>query len=390
MVKKKIFAGACPAVLIPFIIFLAGTGIFGQDLSLGPDDFAFEQRAEEGFHLFIRKKPDISSVLLTESTRDPAMGADNYAYRSLEWNPINGDELRLLDGVPIPRESRIYSLISSSTELHPELGEAFHIFVPPLVYYGYEGGRHGQVSMIDGAYINVRAFNLPYGDYRGRFADNPFVLLGVQRPVQTPREGDNTSLPDNASLMDTKEAEDTFMEIAEAVNGDFTYAESPSDLIEKIEEILIKEAGRNVDIVICIDTTGSMGRYIDAVRRMLIPMIQKTVAAFSDWRIGMVLYRDYPPDVYLTRLIPFTKDFLLFQRNLNAIIAWGGGDIPEAVYEALYDGADKFSWTAESRQLILIGDAPPHPEQRGEIHKDMAFQKIIGNGLKVNAILLSQ
>jgi Mg-chelatase subunit ChlD len=230
--------------------------------------------------------------------------------------------------------------------------------------------------MTNGTYINVRTFTLPYADYRGKFADNPFVLQGVQRSAEGPVEGR------------TEKTEEAFIEIARQANGDFIYASNPSDLIDIIENLLEREKGRSIDIVICLDTTGSMGRYIDSVRRMLIPMMRKTLSAAADWRIGMVLYRDYPPDSYITKIIPFTKDFSFFQRNLNAIVTWGGGDVPEAVYEALYDGADKFPWAAESRLLVLAGDAPPHSVQRGEISQEMAFQKIAGKGLKLSAILL--
>ena len=317
-------------------------------------------------------------MLLTESTRDPSMQADNYAYRALEWNPINGDEIRLLDGIPIPAESRVYSLISSTPTPHPVLGEAFHIFVPWHVRYGYEGGRSGQVQMADGTYINIRTFNLPYADYRGNFADNPFVLQAVQR------------VPDEQRGNYLEEAALNFNEIARHTNGDFVYASSPAELVEMIETILKDQVGRDVDIVLCLDTTGSMTPYINGLRTMLIPMIRRTVAEFRSFRIGLVLYRDYPPDAYLTRIIPFTRDFYVFQRNLNAVVTWGGGDIPEAVYEALYEGADKFPWAAESRLLILAGDAPAHPEQRGVVSREMVYQKIAENELSVTAILLPQ
>jgi len=99
-----------------FVLFaVLGISLQAQDLSIASGDLLLEMRADGGFHLFIKKKPDISSVLLTESTRDPSMRADNYAYRAAEWNAINGDEVRLLNGTPIPRESRIYSLISSTS-----------------------------------------------------------------------------------------------------------------------------------------------------------------------------------------------------------------------------------------------------------------------------------
>jgi len=369
--KKVFFLFCC-------VFFLAALRLSGQELSLVSEDFRFEQRADNGFHLFIRKKGGISSVLLTESTRDPRMREDNFAYRALEWNPINGNEIRLLDGVPIPRESRIYSLVATATEQHPELGEAFHIFVPWVVYYGYETGRHGEVLMTNGTYINVRTFSYPYADYRGSFADNPFVLQGIQRPAEEPAKEQ------------MEKAEESFVDIARKANGDFIYASDPQDLIDIIQSLLKREAGKSLDVVICLDTTGSMGKYIDSVRKMLVPMMSKTLSAFTDWRIGMVLYRDYPPDAYITKIVPFTKDFSLFQRYLNSIVTWGGGDIPEAVYEALYDGADKFPWAAESRLLILVGDAPPHPRPKGEITQEMALEKVAGKGLKLSSILLPQ
>jgi len=363
------------------VFLLAQAVLSGQDLSLAPEDFRFEQRGENGFHLFIRKKSGVSSVLLTESTRDPRMMADNFAYRAPEWNPVNGDEIRILDGIPIPRESRIYSLIASATEQYPELGEAFHIFVPWVVTYGFEDTRHGEVLMTNGAYINVRTFSLPYADYRGRFADNPFVLLGVQRPEDESEEEQEEQI---------EEAEGAFIEIARQASGDFIHASDPANFIDIIEDLIKNEEGKSIDIVICLDTTGSMGKYIDGVRKKLVPMMRKAMSGFSDWRIGMVLYRDYPPDAYVTKIIPFTKDFGYFQRYLNTIVTWGGGDVPEAVYEALYDGADKFPWAAESRLLILAGDAAPHPEPKGEITREMALQKIAGNDLKLSAILLPQ
>jgi hypothetical protein len=68
----------------------------------------------------------------------------------------------------------------------------------------------------------------------------------------------------------------------------------------------------------------------------------------------------------------------------------GGGDIPEAVYEALNDGATKFQWEAESRMMILIGDAPPHPKPRGKITKEIAEKSAAERNIKVHAMLLPQ
>jgi hypothetical protein len=346
-----------------------------QDLVITSEDMAIEQRADGGFHLFIRKKAGLGSVLLTESTKDPAMKEANYAYRAPEWNEINGDEPRMLNGRPIPQSARIWSLIDSSPEPHPALGEAFHIYIPYILHYGYETGRHGEVYVVDGTFLNVRAFALPYADYRGAFADNPFALRVTQRPLPGPPE---------ANYM--KETEETFAEIGK---DGFTHSVGPADLVDKIRSVLEKEAGKALDLVICLDTTGSMKDDIEAIRAALIPMIEELLPSFEKFRIGMVLYKDYY-DEYVTRPVPFTSDFAAFQKALNGIQPRGGRDIPEAVYEALYDGATRFPWEADSRLLLLIGDAPPHLRQRGKISKEMAQNAATERDLKVHAIILPQ
>ena len=355
------------------LLIMAGAG--AQELTIVPEDLKVELRADGGFHLFIRKKPGIASVLLTETTRDPLFRSDNYAYRAKEWNQFNGDEVRMLDGVPIPRESGVYSLIDSSPETDKDFGEAFHIYVPYVLEYGYPWSRHGEAFVTDGMYINIRAFALPYGDYRGAFKDNPFTVEVSQLPAEDKPKGDYL-----------KETVDSFTEIS---SGKISWSTGKEDVVAKIEEILKNGAGKTVDLVICLDATGSMKPHIDPVRSMLIPMLQKSLNDFKSFRIGMVLYKDYR-DEYLHRVIGFTKDFSVFQRNLNAIKPSGGGDIPEAVYEALHEAAVKFPWEAEERIIILIGDAPPHPEPRGRITKEMVENAAEKHALKINAIILPE
>jgi len=362
------------------LLAVLGFSLQAQDLSIASGDLLLELRADGGFHLFIRKKPDISSVLLTETTRDPAMQADNYAYRAGEWNAVNGDEVRLLNGSPIPRESRIYSLISSTVESHPALGSAFHIYIPYILYYGYEGGRHGEVYLTDGTFLNIRAFALPYADYRGAFRDNPFMLEAKQEAPASPAQGTATYM---------RETLDAFSQIARDGSGELIYSNGPDDVVENIRAALEREKGKTLDIVICLDTTNSMRKYIDALRQRLIPALEESLGGFPTFRIGMVLFKDYY-DSYLTRVIPFTADFARFQNELNAIRVGGGGDIPEAVYEALHDGATKFAWEAQARVMILVGDAPPHPRPRGRITKAMADGAASERNIKVHAMLLPQ
>jgi len=364
------------SIFIFLFINILCSALYSQDLSVSSGDLILELRADGGYHLFIRKKPDIASVLLTETTRDPNMRAENYAYRAGEWNPINGDEIRILNGVPIPKESKIYSLVSSTVEDHPVLGRAFHIYIPYMLYYGYPPDRHGEVYLSDGTFMNIRAFSMPYADYRGSFKDNPFVLEARQEPAPGPLEG--TYL---------KETLDAFTEIAKTGNGELILSRSPDDVVDLIKAALEKEKGKTLDLVICIDTTSSMKKYIDPLRLKLIPMLNEMLASFPSFRIGMVQFKDYY-DSYLTKTVPFTGNFSVFQRDLNAIRVQGGGDIPEAVYEALYDGAVKFDWSAQSKVMILIGDAPPHPKPRGKITKEMAENAAIEKNIKVHTMIL--
>ncbi|MDR2136434.1 MAG: VWA domain-containing protein [Treponema sp.] len=359
-----------------FVVILARPAA-AQDLGIGAGDLRIEQRVDGGFHLFIRKKPDISSVLLVESTKDPRMREDNYAYRAGRRNEVNGDEIRILNGARLPND-RYWSIIDSTPERHPELGEAFHLYIPYLIYYGYEDTRHGEVYVVDGTYFNLRAFNLPYGDYRGPFRDNPYVLRVTQKPLE--------GRPEDNYMDDTVDA---FTDIARSGGGDLVYSSGPEDLVEKIRELLDREKGKDVDIVLCLDTTSSMRDDIDKVRRALIPMLEGTIAEFTAFRIGVVLYKDYYEE-YLNRVVPFTADFASFQRTLNGIRVGGGRDIPEAVYEALYEGAVKFPWSAESRIMILVGDAPPHARPRAKISKAMVDEEVAARGIKVNAIILPQ
>jgi hypothetical protein len=304
--------------------------------------------------------------------------ADNYAYRAAEWNTVNGSETRILDGTVIPPSARIYSLIDSTPEAHPELGQAFHIYIPYILYYGYTDTRHGEVYVVDGTYLNLRAFALPSGDYRGVFQDNPYILRVVQAPLAPSPEGNY--------MPDTVEA---FEEISRSGGGDLVYSSGPADLVEKIRAILEREAGKSLDLVLCLDTTNSMKDDIDAVRDGLTVMLEEILGEFADFRIGMVLYKDYY-DSYLNRVIPFTRDFAAVRRSLNGIRVAGGRDIPEAVYEALHEGAIKFPWEAEARLMILIGDAPPHPRPRGRITKEMVDREVANRNLRVHAIILPQ
>ncbi|GMO48563.1 MAG: VWA domain-containing protein [Termitinemataceae bacterium] len=364
--------------LLSVILFAASLPAFSQDLSITQNDLLVTQGSDGGFHLFIRKKPGVSSVLLTETTKDPRLQEDNYAYRSNTWNPVNGNEMRMLNGQFIPQSENIYSLLDSTPERIQEMGEVFHIYIPYIIYYGYENTRHGEVYVGNGTYFNVRSFTRPFADYRGAFRDNPFVLTVDQKPLP--------GRPVDLYMKDTIAA---FSEIADVSGGDTLYSVGPDDIIDTIASVLYRNKGAKLDLVFCIDTTASMKNDLETLRAKLVNMIKEMIPSYRSLRIGFVFYKDYG-DSYVTQHFDFTEDMNVVQRTLNYVRAGGGKDIPEAVYEALYDSINKFAWSAPMRKIILIGDAPPHPRQRGKVSRDMVIVGAAQRGISIDTIILPQ
>lgn len=171
--KKRTFV-FCTALLFLFSLTEASAqnvpAVTSADIRLVP------AKTGGGFHLYIRKKGGVGSVLLTESAKDPAGKTDNYAYRAFEWNNINGDEMRVLNGKKLTSAYAKYSLIDSTAEKDEVFGKCFHIYIPEKMQFGYPWTRHGTVTVGKGVYINIRTFADKYADYRGGFRDNPFIF----------------------------------------------------------------------------------------------------------------------------------------------------------------------------------------------------------------------
>ena len=168
-------------IFLAFILCGSQAVISQESLTITKDDIYIVQGDEngpskngEGMHLYIRKKSGINSIMLVESssTKD----VTNYAYRATEYNKINGDEIRILDGKVLESEYAKYSLISSTVEKNEKFGEAFHIYIPRIVVYGYPWARSGTIDTEEGLLVNIRSFGAKYCDYSNGFKDNNFMI----------------------------------------------------------------------------------------------------------------------------------------------------------------------------------------------------------------------
>ena len=119
-----------------------------------------------------------------------------------------------------------------------------------------------------------------------------------------------------------------------------------------------------LDLVFLVDETGSMGAYIEEVKRRLLEIIEALRAAplCRSLRIGLVSYRDHPPQdtTFVSRVVPLTDDVKAIQKGVQRMEASGGGDGPESVTDGLYDLVRLDFRPRAARVVVWVGDAPPH------------------------------
>ncbi|MCR5188288.1 MAG: VWA domain-containing protein [Treponema sp.] len=398
-----------------------------------------EDKEKGGYHLYVKKNANVNSILLTETTKDPTGKNDSYAYRAKEYNPINGDEIRYLDGKTLVSEGAKYSLVDSTSENTDFFGPAFHIYIPETIVYGYSWSRNGEVKLGKGTFINIRSFEKPYADYSGDYMDSPFMFdlkltkkkakkpvkkvvkeapkvveKPASQPFVEPEVFDEAPVEEFDPLPPVEEEAEEVLEEPETILTDdynpvasdsfkefsdgIIYSKGPETIIEDINSILDDiENKEDLDLVFAIDATGSMKNDLQKLKTDLMPALVKVFGENPKARIGLLFYRDYG-DTFKYMELPvkcygFTNNLTTFSKNLNSIRIYGkeGGDVPEAVYEALYAASEFYNWrTTAQKQVILIGDAEPHPLPRGsgKYSKEYVLGLAESKNVKIRSILL--
>lgn len=119
-----------------------------------------------------------------------------------------------------------------------------------------------------------------------------------------------------------------------------------------------------IDLVFLVDETGSMGPYIEEVKRRLLELVEalKASALCRSLRLGLVTYRDHPPQdsSFVSRAVPLTEDIRAVRKGVEQMQASGGGDGPEAVTDGLHDLLNLDWRPGAVRVVVWVGDAPPH------------------------------
>lgn len=117
-----------------------------------------------------------------------------------------------------------------------------------------------------------------------------------------------------------------------------------------------------VDVCFVVDTTSSMGPFIDAAKEKALAQAKEIAERGDlDLRYAIVQYRDHPPqdNSFVEQHYGFFEEYE-FQATLARLFPSGGGDRPEAAYDGLI-AAGMLEWRDNAEKLcFLIGDSPPH------------------------------
>jgi len=146
-----------------------------------------------------------------------------------------------------------------------------------------------------------------------------------------------------------------------------------------------------VEVVFCLDTTGSMSGLIEGAKQKIWSIANQIVRGnpTPELSIGLVGYRDYG-DTYITRVFGLSNDLDAVFDDLMSFRAGGGGDTPEHVNRALYDAVHKIRWDRDPdtlKLIFLVGDCPPHMDYNDrydyrDICKDAVKGDIIINSVQ--------
>ena len=175
----------------------------------------------------------------------------------------------------------------------------------------------------------------------------------------------------------------------EAVSGPFSASASIADGVTNIELTDFAAVENELEIMLVVDTTGSMGDELRFLCNELAGVVTRVSSALNcNIRLGLLFYRD-KGDEYVTRKYEFTD--VTSSDGLNTVVSRikaqksaGGGDYPEAVDTALSE-AVAMNWHKNSKTKLLfqVLDAPYHDEQENQSKFASAVQSAAEKGIRV-------
>jgi Ca2+-binding RTX toxin-like protein len=211
----------------------------------------------------------------------------------------------------------------------------------------------------------------------GDFGDNSFfggkgddIISGGSFLLGNYIGKDEAFYQGNLANYDLQFLSDGKVKITDKVSG-----RDGSDTLSSVKYAQFLDVKRDLtagqDISFVVDTTGSMGDDLAAIKAQSLSIINAIFddSGYLNSRVSVVGYND-----------PYTETFLSFTDQpkiedrkqaafeaINRLYASGGGDFPESVnaglIRALSGGAGQWRTDAIARRIILFGDAPPNDNE---------------------------
>ncbi len=151
----------------------------------------------------------------------------------------------------------------------------------------------------------------------------------------------------------------------------------------------VQPAARPVDLVICLDTSGSMDGLIDAARRNIWAIVNDLALAkpAPKLRVALLTYGNDghdPERGWVAIDSPFTDDLDLISEHLFALTTNGGTELVGRVVKTAVDGLE-WDPTPDALRLIVVA-GNESAEQDQEVSIQDASGAAIGHGILVNSI----
>ena len=173
--------------------------------------------------------------------------------------------------------------------------------------------------------------------------------------------------------------------------GSVTQSANPSTSFNVNKVVHTPVIPPNPDVVLLVDTTGSMGGPIGNIRTNLHEVITDVTTAQPTAEFAVASYRDTGDGAELFRVRQdLTADETALQTAVDGLTAGGGGDTPEAYINALFQvstGAITYR-PGSSRIVVLVGDSSSHDPSNGHTLAD-AIAALQASGARVIAVAVS-
>lgn len=160
---------------------------------------------------------------------------------------------------------------------------------------------------------------------------------------------------------------------------------------ETVDGELIRADAATIELVFCLDATGSMKGLIKTAKEKIWDIVTSltTATPAPNIRLGMIFYRDKGED-FVTESYSLTYDIDAVYAEMLSIKAKGGGDTPESVNQALYEAVTEMPWSEGPdvyKTVFVVGDCQPHMDY-DEVQYPETCELAKEKGIVLNTIKL--